>query len=172
MSTERNDRDYDLPSLVIKPLYFGLVVNILIPMGLLLICYYVEMHNPPPDRLGFNASTVFIVFAILAVAEAALALWIRSKQFAKPMVTQIDHLEEDVKRALIKRSRPVFAMVAAISFWGVVFYFLTGRFNEGVAFVVFSFVVFQFVRPRYGTAQKLLDRQYEMATRGQLLREP
>ena len=169
MTTETPDRDYDLASLVIKPLYFGLVANILVPMALLLICYYLEMHNPPPDRLGFSANTLFIVFAVLAIGQAAFALLYRSKQMAKPMVTHIDRLEEDVKRALISRLRPVFVMVGAISLWGVVYYLLTGRFNEGVMFVVFSFIVFQFIRPRYGSVQKLLDKQYEMAKRGELL---
>jgi hypothetical protein len=169
MTTETPNRDYDLASLVIKPLYFGLVANILVPMALLFVCYYLEMHNPPPDRLGFGANTLFIVFAVLAVSQAAYSLWYRSKQFAKPMVTHIDRLEIDVKRALVSRSRPVFIMVGAISLWGVVFYLLTGRFNDGVMFVVFSFIVFQFIRPRYGSVQKLLDHQCEMAKRGELL---
>lgn len=169
MTTEKPERDYDLPSMVIKPLYFGLVANILVPMGLLLICYYLEMHNPPTNMLGFNAPTVFYVFAVLAVAQGAFALWYRSKLFAKPMISQIDRVEEDVRKHLLARSRPVFMLVGAISLWGVVYYLLSGGFNEGVLFVIFSFVVFQFIRPRYGTVQKLLERQLEMAKRGQLL---
>jgi hypothetical protein len=169
MSTEKSERDYDLPSMVIMPLYFGLVANILVPMALLLICYYLEMHNPPSNMLGFNATAVFYLFAVLAVAQGAFALWFRARQFARPMVSQIDRVEEDVKKHLLTRSRPVFMLVGAISLWGVVYYLLSGRFNEGVLFVIFSFVVFQFIRPRYGTVQKLLERQVEMAKRGQLL---
>ncbi|MBI5265640.1 MAG: hypothetical protein HY851_00250 [candidate division Zixibacteria bacterium] len=169
MTIETFDRDYDLPSLVIKPLYFGLVANILIPMALLLVCYYLEMHTPPPDRIGIGANTLFIVFAVLAVGQAAFALWYRARQFARPMVTHLDRFEEDVKRGLVSRSRPVFMMVGAISLWGVAYYLLTGRFNEGVMFVVFSFIVFQFIRPRYGSVQKLLDHQLALAKRGELL---
>jgi hypothetical protein len=170
MNTESPDRDYDLSALIIKPLYFGLFINILIPMALLLICYYIETHDSPHNRLGFDATNYFYVFAVLAIIQAGGALWYRAKLMARPMIRSMANAEADIKEQLFKRLRLIFMIVAAISLWGVVFYFISGRFESGLLFVVFSFIVFQFIRPRYGSVQKLIDRQVAMANRGELLR--
>jgi hypothetical protein len=170
MNTDTNDRDFDLPAIIIKSLYYGLFINILIPMAILLICYYFETHGQLDNRLGLAAATWFYVFAVAALIQAAVALWYRTKLLSRPMITNLVRVEQDIKEQLLKRSRPVFVMVAAICLWGVAYYLLTGRFNEGLAFIVFSFVVFQFIRPRYGSVQKLIEKQIAMAERGELLR--
>jgi hypothetical protein len=136
----------------------------------LLICYYFETHGQIENRLVLAATTWFYVFAAAALAQAGVALWYRSKLMARPMITNLARVEQDIKEQLLKRSRPVFMMVAAICLWGVAYYFLTGRFNESLSFIVFSFVVFQFIRPRYGVVQKLIEKQIDMAERGELLR--
>ena len=170
MNTESANNDYDLSAIIIKPLYFGLFINILIPMALLLICYYIETHDSPHNQLGLSATNYFYVFAVLAVVQAGAALWYRAKLMARPMIRSMVSAEADIKEQLLKRLRPIFMTVAAISLWGVAYYLLTGRFNEGLLFFVFSFVVFQFIRPRYGSMQKLIDRQVAMAERGELLK--
>lgn len=170
MISQESNNDFDLSAIVIKPLYFGLFVNILIPMALLLLCYYVETHGSVHNQLGFHAGNYFYVFAVLALTQAGAALWYRMKLMARPMIRSMATAEADIKEQLLKRLRPVFIMVASISVWGVVFYFLSGRFESGLLFVVFSFIVFQFIRPRYGSVQKLIDRQTAMAERGELLK--
>ena len=169
MTTENSDRDYDLSAIIIKPLYFGLFINILIPMALLLICYYIETHDSPPNQFGLNATNYFYVFAVLAILQAGGALWYRAKLMTHPMIRSMASAEADIKEQILKRLRPIFMIVAAISLWGVAYYLLTGRFNEGLLFFVFSFVVFQFIRPRYGSVQSLINRQVAMAERGELL---
>ncbi len=167
----RSNTDFDLSSIVIKPLYFGLFINILIPTVLLLVCYYIETHGSLHNQLGLEAGTYFYIFAGAAVVEAGVALWYRFKLLSRPMVRAIGSAEADIKEQLSARLKPVFMMVAAISFWGVLFYALTGRFESSLLFVVFSFIVFQFIRPRYGSVQKLIDKQLAMAERGELLRQ-
>ncbi|MFQ5454378.1 MAG: hypothetical protein ACE5D6_09365, partial [Candidatus Zixiibacteriota bacterium] len=56
-----------------------------------------------------------------------------------------------------------------ISLYGFIYFFLTGRFKEAVFFVVFSFLVFQIVRPRYGFIRKLIDSQKKLVERGTFL---
>ena len=170
MNIETSNRDYDLSAIIIKPLYYGLFVNILIPMALLLVCYYIETHGSVDNQLGFNATNYFYIFAVLAITQAGAALWCRAKSMARPMIRSMARAEADIKEQLIQRLRPIFIIVAAISVWGVVFYFLSGRFENGLLFVVFSFIVFQFIRPRHGSVQKLIDRQIALAERGELLK--
>jgi hypothetical protein len=169
MISQEHNNDFDLSAIVIKPLYFGLFINILIPMALLLICYYIETHGSVHNQLGFDAGNYFYVFAALAVIQAGAALWFRAKLLARPMIRSMASAEADIKEQLLARLRSIFILVAAISLWGVIFYFLSGRFESGLLFVVFSFIVFQFIRPRYGSVQKLIDRQIAMAERGRVV---
>lgn len=169
--TETRNNDFDLSAIVIKPLYFGLFINILIPTVLLLVCYYIETHGSLHNQLGLDADFYFWLFAGAAIVEAGVALWYRFKLLGQPMVRAVASAEADIKEHLNARLKPVFMMVAAISFWGVLFYALTGRFENSLLFVVFSFIVFQFIRPRYGSVQKLIDKQMAMAERGELLRQ-
>jgi hypothetical protein len=168
--TEQSNTNFDLSAIVIKPLYFGLFVNILIPTVLLLVCYYIETHGSLHNQLGLDANIYFWVFAAAAIIEAGIALWYRFKLLARPMIRSMSSAEADIKEQLTARLKPIFMMVSAISLWGVLFYALTGRFDNGLLFIVFSFIVFQFIRPRYGSVQKLIDRQIAMAERGELLK--
>ena len=40
MRRDSVDDKYELARMIVKPLYFGLVANVTIPMVLLMICYY------------------------------------------------------------------------------------------------------------------------------------
>ena len=170
MNQDLTNNSFDLSAIVIKPLYFGLFINILIPTVLLLICYYIETHGSLHNQLGLDANMYFYIFAGAAIVEAALALWYRFKLLGRPMIRSVATAEADIKEQLTARLKPVFMIVSATSLWGVLFYALTGRFDECLFFIIFSFIVFQFIRPRYGSVQKLIDKQLAMAERGELLR--
>lgn len=170
MISQESNSNFDLSAIVIKPLYFGLFINILIPTVLLLVCYYIETHGSLHNQLGLDANLYFWIFAAAAIVEAGFALWYRYKLLARAMIRSLTTAEADIKEQLTERLTPVFMLVSATSLWGVLFYALTGRFEDSLLFIVFSFVVFQFIRPRYGSVQKLIDKQMAMAERGELLR--
>jgi hypothetical protein len=163
------DDKFDLPKMIIKPLYFGMGVNVLAPMAILLVCFYLNQHVYMPNRVGTMANTLFWLFGVMALSEAGLALWWRFRLMRKPMVRRQETMEEDIRAELLRRSRPVFVMIASISLWGYLYFFLAGRFEESVFFVLFSFIVFQVVRPRYGYVRQLIRRQREMLERHELL---
>ena len=126
-------------------------------MALLLICYYIETHGSwwtissglrPPITLCFCC----------AGDHACRSRHLVSRETDVPS----DDPEHGKRRGRSQRtasqSAPSdFAIVAAISLWGVAFYFCRDG-SSGLLFVVFSFIVFQFIRPRYGSVQKLIDR--------------
>lgn len=159
---------YDLHSLIVRPLYFGMVFNVLIPAGLLLVCYWFDGRQTIYNSLGAFANTLFYIFMALALVEAGLALWWRNQSLDKPMIKTKETFEEDLGRGILERSRPVFLMVAGISLYGIVYFFLTGRFKETLVFVLFSFIVFQVVRPRLGLLRKLIVRQQQLVDEGKL----
>jgi hypothetical protein len=157
--------------IIAKVLYLGMFINILIPGALLAACYLYHQNYPRYSEGGNFANLLFYVFAVIAVAQAGYAIWWRGKRYHEPIARSKESLEEDLAVGLRKASRPIFILIAAISGWGYLYFMLTGRFEGCLMLVLISFVVFQVVRPRYGTMQKVIDRQLELLERGQGTRE-
>ena len=169
--TRKIDFDkYDLNHIIIKPLYTGLVINILIPMAFLLICYYLDNNRSLYNRIGDSAYGLFIVLAVLSAAQTVYAILMRNKMMSTPMIKSEATFSADLTSSLIAKSKPVFIIIALIAFYGFVYYLLTARFQETVFLVFFSFVVFQFVRPRIAFVRKLIEKQTELVEKGQFLK--
>lgn len=167
----RPDTDqFDIYPMMAKPLYFGMFANVLLPMGLLFVCYYFQNNSPQPNRVGEAANLLFYLFGALSLTQAGLALWWRTKSMRAPMVRRRETMEADITAGLERRSRPIFLLIAGISLWGVIYFFLTGRFQEAVFLVVFSFIVFQVVRPRRGLILKIIEHQQGLVDRGDFLK--
>ncbi|PWB74285.1 hypothetical protein C3F09_04210 [candidate division GN15 bacterium] len=163
------DDDYDLNRIIIRPLYFGLLANIVVPVALLFVCYYINNRGPRPNALGDASDMVFYIFLVLAVAECGLAIWWRTKLFKSPMIRTKETFERDFSDEYLRRSRPLFILIASISIYGYIYFYLTGQFNAAAWFVVGSFLVFQLVRPRHGLVRKLIDHQKQLVEKGQFL---
>lgn len=161
-----NGQPIELHRILARPLYFGLVSNVIIPMGLLLACYYHDKYYEVDNKLGELANPLFYVFLVMAATEGAFAYWWRGKLLEQPMVRRKESFQQDIMNGLLRASRPVFIIIASISLYGFLYYFLTGRFPEAVFMVLFSFIVFQFVRPRFGAVKRLIEQQYKMALEG------
>lgn len=162
--------DYDLHQIIAKSLYFGLVSNILLPMFGLFICYWANNNSYVPNRVGDFANGLYYVLGAMSLIQTGVAVWWRDRLLKQPMIRHAETFETDISAALLARSRPVFLLIAGISLYGYLYFFLTGRFNEGAFLVVFSFVVFQIVRPRHGMARKLVGRQLKMVERNEFCR--
>lgn len=163
------DSEYDLTGMIARPLYFGMLVNIMIPAGLLFLCYYISNRWHPENYVPGFANELFYIFCALALAQAGLALWMRNQRLELPMVRREESFEHDISTELFRRLKPVFVLIAAMSLWGVAYFFLTGRFTESVVFVVLAFVVFQLVRPRFGSVRKLIAFQQDLVKRGEFM---
>jgi len=162
----RDYEDYDVTNMVAKPLYFGMLINVMIPGGLLFVCFYVNQHYPFENRISELANVLFYVLAAISIAQAGLALWWRHKKFGAPMVRKKETMKQDLMRGIMACSRPAFLLISSISLWGFVYFWLTGRFQETALLVVFSFLVFQVVRPRHGAIRKLIDHQSKLVEEG------
>jgi hypothetical protein len=153
------DLKYDINQIVARPLYFGLLVNVLIPIGLLFVCYYIDRNNPLPNKIGDFANSLFFIFCVLAILEAVGAVLWRNVLLKQQMVRREETFQSDLIQGMMSRLRPVFLVIAAISIYGFVYFYLTGRFLETMAFVLFSFLTCQVVRPRPGGIRKLIESQ-------------
>ena len=167
MKKDFNGDTIELYRIIAKPLYFGMMSNVIIPMGLLLACYFFDQRYHPANNLGDFANTLFFIFLILGATQGAFAFWWRQQLLQKPMIRHRETFQQDLALGLSRISRPVFMLIGAISLYGVIYFFLTGRFQETMFLVILSFIVFQLVRPRYGLVNRLIDNQYAMAEKGE-----
>lgn len=166
------DHEYNLTGMISRPLYFGLFANIMIPVGLLFLCYWIDQHYHPINRIPDQANLVFYLFAAIGVLQAAGALWWREKKFRQPMVRREETFEADLIHRVFQYSKPIFLLIASIAVWGYIYYFLTARFDGAVIFVVGSFLVFQIVRPRYGSMNRLVAHQENLVKEGKFYKGP
>jgi hypothetical protein len=171
VSSSLFDDDHDVTRIIVKPLYFGLFVNVLIPAGLMMVGYYLDQKHSLPNRIGDAADVLFYVFVAAALLEGGAVMWLRKLLFDKPMIRRMETFEDDFTSEYLKRSRSLFVLIASISVYGFIYFVLTGRFKEMVLFVLLSFVIFQLVRPRQGLTRKLIAAQKHLAERGELLRD-
>ena len=167
----KQDDQYDINRIIVKPLYFGMVANVLVPMGLLLICYYFEKQQSWHNKIGDLANTIFYVLAAMAIAQAGLALWWRNKVMHLPMIRRKESFEDDLVEYLTTQLKYVFLIIAGISLYGILYFYLTARFEETMLFVIFSFLVFQIVRPRFGLIRKVIAQQTELVEKGAFRRD-
>lgn len=168
--TDKRFDKYNLHKMIIKPLYLGVLLNIVIPGAMLFVCFYLKNNNSYTNPLvDFDTMNIlFIIFAVLSIIHTGLALWMRQKFFTTPMVQNRDKFEEELTLSLLEKIRPVYFLISVIALYGICYYFLTTKFEEAAFFVVFSFLVFQVVRPRIGFIQKLIDAQLKLIENVQL----
>ena len=159
--------DLDMSRIIAKVLYLGMFINILIPGAVLAGCYMYDQNYPRYGAGGEFANMLFYLFAVIAVVQAGYAIWWRGKRYNEPIARSQESIEDDLAQGLRQASRPIFILIAAISGWGYLYFAITGRFKECLMFVMISFIVFQVVRPRYGTMKKVIDRQLELLGRDQ-----
>lgn len=170
MNIPDND-SIDFHKIIARPLYFGLFSNVLIPAGLLMVCYYFYNNTFVPNRIGGFSNSLYWIIGFLSVAQAGVGLWLRYKKLSMPMISRIETFERDFGIELAKRLQPVFLIIAGISGYGYLYFFLTGRFTESAFLVVLSFIVFQVVRPRLAMVRKLLAHQRELVEQGNFMDE-
>ncbi len=170
MLVDKYEGDFDLSRVIAKTLYFGFAVNIVVPMVGLFACYYYYNNHFIDNQVGDLANTLFYVFGFLSLSKAGLALWWFQNRMHAPMVRSAGTFEQDLTTAIVARSKPIFILISTINMYGFLYFILTGRFQETVFFVVFSFLVFQIVRPRYGSVRKIVQRQRNLIEDGTFIK--
>lgn len=160
---------YNVNHIIAKSLYFGLVLNIIFPAVLIYICYYFDQNRTMLNRVGDFAYNLFIIIALLSLVQAGLAFFMRNKILNRPVIESKGTFSEDLARALGQHVRPVFILIALIAVYSFIYFFLTGRFKESLMLTIFSFLVFQVVRPRFGFVRKLIKIQEKFAEEGKFI---
>lgn len=161
------DTEYDMTTMVVKPLYYGMKSNVLVPAALIMVCYFLDQNRVWVNQVGEYANPLFYLFSALGAVHAGMALYWRQKMFAEPMIRREETFEQDLIDGILERSKPGFWMIAGIAVYGFAYYLLTGRFQEAVVLTVASFIVYQIVRPRFGFVRRLIHKQQMFVENGE-----
>ena len=156
---DTDDNYLQTSDIIAKTLYLGMFTNVLIPMGLLMVCYYISQNYRVATQVGEMGNSLFFVFEFLAIAQAVFAFWKKTTTIRKRMNLSEENFQNDLTKEVLLLFRPIFMTIASISLYGYLYFFLTGRFRESAFLVLFSFLVFQFVRPRQGAIEKIIKHQ-------------
>ncbi|PKK81996.1 MAG: hypothetical protein CVT49_15945 [candidate division Zixibacteria bacterium HGW-Zixibacteria-1] len=157
----------DINKLLIKPVYIGLFMNILVPAILLGIVYYIDKNGG--QGRGLTSDTYNIMFwalCVVAISEGAMAFILRQKFFFSPMAVSKETLEDDLVRGFMNASIICYAFTSAIAIYGLILFFMGGTFETMVLFVLISMIAYQFIRPRYGFAKKVIEAQEKFVQEG------
>lgn len=160
---------YNTNHIIAKSLYMGLLLNIIFPAILVYVCYYFDQHQTMLNRVGDFAYPLFIIIAVLSLVQAGLAFYLRNKILTTPVIETKGTFSEDLAQALGKHVRPVFLLIALIAVYSFIYFFLTGHFKETLMLTIFSFLVFQVIRPRFGFVKKLIKVQEQFAEEGKFI---
>lgn len=158
---------FDINRLLIKPVYIGLFMNILMPIILLAIVYYVEKNggrNVTYDTATYNM--FFWIFCVVAIGEGVVAFILKQKLFFSPMIKSKETFEDDLLRGFMTSSIICYSCTTAIAIYGLVLFLLGGTFETMVLFVLISMIAYQFIRPRYAFAEKVAEAQDRFVEEG------
>jgi hypothetical protein len=165
-----NEYNVNLNTVIIKPLYIGLLMNIFIPSIIVMIVYYLESESS--GRMvgsGVESDLILWVMAGFVLLDGSLALYIKQKRFFAPMIKSKETFAADFTEGVKIASIICFAITTAISIYGVVAYLISGLIDYLILFVVLSFIAYLLVRPRYRFLEKVLAAQENHVKEGRLL---
>ncbi|MEW5922781.1 MAG: hypothetical protein AB1746_02210 [Candidatus Zixiibacteriota bacterium] len=162
-----NERKFDINRLLIKPVYIGLFLNIMLPIIFLAIVYYVDKNGG--RNINYDADTYnkfFWIFCVVAIAEGVTAFIVKQKLFFSPMIKSKETFEDDLLKGFMTASIICYAFTSGIGVYGLVLFLIGGTFETAVLFFLISMIAYQFIRPRYAFAEKVVAAQDKFAQEG------
>ncbi len=166
---EENKYGIDLYAILVKPVYIGLLINILIPSIILFVAYYLDRSGAyhPPTQPPPELNVIFFVFLALSLAQGGVGLFLKHKFFMSPMIQSKGTFAEDFSKRTMTLSLIGYAFGDAIVIYGIIIYVLGGTFRQMALFVFIAFIAFQLIRPRLGFMKKALEAQEKFVEAGQ-----
>jgi len=157
----------DINKLLIKPIFYGLFINILMPVILLGIVYYLDSSGfDGGDATSSEYNIFFWALCVISIIEGMLAFFFRQRLFFAPMIVSKETFEKDLHDRFLTNCIICFAFTSAIAVYGVVLFFMGGPFETTVLFVLISMIAYQLVRPRVGFTEKVVAAQEKHVEEG------
>lgn len=163
-----NKYNVDINSVLVKPVLVGLIANVLLPAGMLLIAYYLNPPNLHADNAitNENISILFWIFIAVAIADGAVAIFLKHRLITMPLISRPENFAADLTDGVFRNAIICYGLTAAISLYGLVLYLIGGSFQQFLFFVIISFVAFQVIRARPGFINKVIEAQEKFVDQG------
>ena len=168
MSTQLNPEQFDEYQIMKPGLYLGMLLNVVAPAGYFFLIYYLNNQGGMTASIsGDTANILFYAFIAVSLGLIAASYLVREKLFKQPsLTTSVGGTE-----VLTNRFKVICiisgAIIEAIAVLGVVYFFMTARFQEGAILILIAAGAYQLIRPRPGAVVRFIELQVEMFNKGQ-----
>jgi len=163
-----NKYNIDINAVLVKPVFIGLLINIFFPVGVVAVAYFTGQHDLQSNATIPTGSKAILFWALAAVSivDGGVAILLRHRLFYKSMISSEPTFAEDLSRGIFNGSIICYAITAAITIYGLIFYLYGGTLQQLVFFIVISFISFQVIRPRHGFIKKVIAAQEKHVEQG------
>lgn len=152
-----------------KPgLYMGMLLNVLLPAVYFFIIYFLNSKQSiSPSFSGEVANMLFYAFVGIGLTIAAVGYILRERMFKQIAIIRAEGAELQLQSRFRTICIIVGALYEGIAVLGLVYYFVTARFQESAILILIAAGAYQLVRPRVGIVDRFIETQVELFNRGE-----
>jgi hypothetical protein len=150
-----------------KTTYLGLFINVMAPVGLLLLTAFLKGENIQSNgSININVAPVvsilFFVMLFITAIDYFVAYYIRKKMPVGCLKTGNKPLAEQFEKSAFNIAVILYVLNASITVYGLVLAGLGAGMEAMMLFVALTLIGYQLFRPRQSFLERLWDRVEEI----------
>ena len=143
-------------------MYLGLGLNVLLPMGIIAVGYFLKQAAFSGGS-DLNPDLLFIILVFVSMTDLGVVYYLKKRLLANASMTQASELqrgthmapEENSKRAGLRLATMIYALNLAPSIYGLIYFLLIGNINFFLLLLAFTPLGYLLLKPREGELKKL-----------------
>jgi|CXWL01.1.fsa_nt_gi hypothetical protein len=168
MSDQLNPDQFDEYQIMKPGLYLGMLLNVVAPAGYFFLIYYLNNQGGMTASIaGESANMLFYALIAVSLGLIATSYLVRERLFKQPSLTSGEGASEALTNRFKMISIVSGAILEGIAVLGVVYFFLTARFQEGAILILIAAGAYQLIRPRPGAVDRFIQLQIESFNKGE-----
>lgn len=140
-----------------RVLIWGMLLNLGIPTGLLLMAYFLTGSGTVWHVPGDVLNVVFVLFLLVSLADLGVAAWMRYFLLIPSRLSILAEARNaTLAGVLLSTAITIYTLCLVSAVLGFVYFVLGGQVEKGLLLLVFNLLGYQFLRPRPELVKKLL----------------
>ncbi len=143
----------DADRIHLKIIYWGMALNLLIPMILVALGLFLKSKGVGQVPVG-NLKYLFVILLGVSLSEAGV-IYILKKNSSLQRMSSLGVSPEQV---VLRNSMIIFSIALAPSIYGFIYLFLGGTMEWFLLFVAFTLLYFMLFKPKIEDIKNLVDK--------------
>ncbi|MCI0532072.1 MAG: hypothetical protein L0Y74_09020 [candidate division Zixibacteria bacterium] len=143
-------------------MYLGLGLNVLLPMGVIVIGYFLKQSSFSGGS-ELNPDMLFTILVFVSMTDLGMVYYLKKRLLANTSMIQASELqgsthispEEKSRRAGLRLAIMIYALNLAPSIYGLVYFLITGNLNSFLLLLAFTPLGYLLLKPREEELKKL-----------------